>query len=290
MSIQGIPVVGTGPGSQPVEDDGARLEYIALPKDMATFQRPDIPEPEAVQHLLGAKQAMDWLQNALNQYRVGSPAMMADITRLDTDSRELINQILGEGEVSLKYAGTFRSRSQESVLAGVWRTFYLDSEDQLIHDLIEVCDVPALARLPGTQEPVSLAKLPDAKAPPQVMNAMPILTELQDQRESFQPGQVAHVINLTLLPLSEEDTLFLDQKLGRGPVDILSRGYGSCRVISTAMPNIWWVRYYNSMGTLILNTLEVVDVPLAACAAQDDIEDSAHRLKEILEPYWADMR
>jgi len=290
MSIQGIPVVGIGPGSQPVEEDGARLEYIALPNDMSTFQRPDIPEPEAVQHLLGAKQAMHWLQDALNHYKVGSAAVAADITRLDTDSRELINQMLGEGEVSLKYAGTFCSRSQESVLAGVWRTFYLDSEDQLIHDLIEVCDVPALVRLPEMQEPVSLAKLPDAKAPPQVMNALPILTELQDQRESFQPGQVAHVINLTLLPLSEEDTLFLDQRLGRGPVDILSRGYGSCRVISTAMPNIWWVRYYNSMGTLILNTLEVVDVPLVACAAQDDIEDSAHRLKEILEPYWADVR
>jgi hydrogenase-1 operon protein HyaF len=290
MSIQGIPVVGIGPGSQPVEEDGARLEYIALPNDMSTFQRPDIPEPEAVQHLLGAKQAMHWLQDALNHYNVGSAAVAADITRLDTDSRELINQMLGEGEVSLKYEGKFRSRSQESVLAGVWRTFYLDGEDQVIHDLIEVCDVPALVRLPGKHEPVSLAKLTDAKAPPQVMNAMPILTELQDQRESFQPGQVAHVINLTLLPLSEEDTLFLDERLGRGPVDILSRGYGSCRVISTAMPNIWWVRYYNSMGTLILNTLEVVDVPLVACAAQDDIEDSAHRLKEILEPYWADVR
>lgn len=290
MSIQGIPIVGIGPGSQPVEKDGANLEYIALPKDMATFQRPDIPEPEAVQHLVGAKQAMDWLQDALNEYKVGSQSVMADITRLDADSRELINQMLGEGEVSLKYAGTFRSRSQESVLAGVWRTFYLDSEDRVIHDLIEVCDVPALVRLPEKQEPVSLAKLPDAKAPPQVMNAMPILTELQDQRESFQAGQVAHVINLTLLPLSEDDTLFLEKRLGCGPVDILSRGYGSCRVISTAMPNIWWVRYYNSMGTLILNTLEVVDVPLVACAAQDDIEDSAHRLKQMLEPYWADMR
>ena len=289
MSIRDIPVIGLGPGSQPGDEDGARLEFIALPNDMTTFQRPEIPEPEAVQHLLGAKQAMDWLQDALNHYQVGSQALMADITRLDADSRELINQILGEGEVSLKYAGTFRSKSQESVLAGVWRSFYLDEEERLIHDLIEVCDVPALARSPGKQEPLSLAESAGAKISPQVMNAMPILSELQDQRESFQPGQAAHVINLTLLPLSEDDTQFLDQRLGRGPVDILSRGYGSCRVMSTAIPNIWWVRYYNSMGTLILNTLEVVDVPLVACAAQDDIEDSAHRLTELLAPYWADM-
>ena len=84
----------------------------------------------------------------------------------------------------------------------------------MIHDLIEVCDVPALARSPGKQEPLSLAESAGAKISPQVMNAMPILSELQDQRESFQPGQAAHVINLTLLPLSEDDTQFLDQRLG----------------------------------------------------------------------------
>jgi hydrogenase-1 operon protein HyaF len=41
------------------------------------------------------------------------------------------------------------------------------------------------------------------------------------------------------------------------------------------------VQYYNSTETLILNTLEVADVPLVACASADDITDSAQRLNEI---------
>jgi hydrogenase-1 operon protein HyaF len=37
------------------------------------------------------------------------------------------------------------------------------------------------------------------------------------------------------------------------------------------------------MDTLILDTIEVVDVPAAACAAPEDFADSAGRILEILE-------
>jgi hydrogenase-1 operon protein HyaF len=49
------------------------------------------------------------------------------------------------------------------------------------------------------------------------------------------------------------------------------------------------VRYYNYIGVLILNTLEVVDVPVVIKAAPEDLADSAERLKEILEPYWSEV-
>ena len=81
----------------------------------------------------------------------------------------------------------------------------------------------------------------------------------------------------------------IDRRLGRGSIDVLSRAYGKCEVISTGTAGIWWVRYYNSMGVLILNTLEVVDVPVVIKAAPEDLADSAERLKEILEPYWSDV-
>jgi hydrogenase-1 operon protein HyaF len=41
------------------------------------------------------------------------------------------------------------------------------------------------------------------------------------------------------------------------------------------------VRYFNSMDTLILDTIEVSAVPEVACAAVEDIADSAIRLREI---------
>jgi hydrogenase-1 operon protein HyaF len=43
------------------------------------------------------------------------------------------------------------------------------------------------------------------------------------------------------------------------------------------------------MGTLILNTLEVVEMPGVVAAAPEDLADSAERLAEILEPYWSDV-
>ena len=82
-----------------------------------------------------------------------------------------------------------------------------------------------------------------------------------------------------------QDLAFLSDSLGIGPIVILSRGYGNCRISSTGTRNVWWVQYYNSQETLILNTLEISKVPEVACASQEDIEDSAERLDEILSIY-----
>jgi len=287
MTTNSIPVSITGPGSQPQEEEAAALNFISLPTEMNRYRAPDIPEPEQVQHLQGAKAVTDWLQQALAAYRVGGEPWIADISALDAANRELVNQILGEGEVSLKYSEGVTVKMQESVLAGLWRTFYLDAAGSIVRDLIEVCDVPVLAH--RRPQAGALAIPAGHAAPEDVMNALPILTELQDQLGRWQPGAPAHVINLTLLPLSEGDTRFLGEVLGQGPVETLSRGYGDCKISSTACPGIWWVRYTNSMGTLILNTLEVTEIPAVTCAAQEDLDDSRRRFSELLEPYWTEL-
>jgi hypothetical protein len=43
------------------------------------------------------------------------------------------------------------------------------------------------------------------------------------------------------------------------------------------------------MGILILNLLEVVDVPEVVGAAAEDLVDSANRLNDILAPYWSEV-
>jgi len=290
MKLKDIPVVPLGPGSQPEESDGARLEYISLPKGVNTYRRPDTPEPEEVRDLLGAREAMEWLRSALDRYDPEGEPVMANISRLDEANRELVNQILGDGEVSARFHGVVKARMQESILAGVWRTFYMDEEDNITHDLIEVGDVPYLVRMPASASLDPAGRFSKFKTREGVGNALPLLTEIADFASKFPLTRRPHSINLTLLPLSDEDLEYLDEALGKGPVDVLSRGYGDCRVTSTAVPNVWWVRYYNSVGTLILNSIEIIDVPGVACAALEDIEDSRERLIDILEPYWADMR
>jgi hydrogenase-1 operon protein HyaF len=90
------------------------------------------------------------------------------------------------------------------------------------------------------------------------------------------------VVNLSLLPLVPADQEGLATLLGEGPVAILSRGFGNCRVNATNARGIWRVRYFNSMNTVILDTIEVVEFPEAACAAGEDYDDSLERLRDLL--------
>ena len=74
-----------------------------------------------------------------------------------------------------------------------------------------------------------------------------------------------------------------DAQIGAGRVLILSRGYGNCRIVDTRLLNTWRVTYFNSSDIIILDTLEVCRVPDVACAAAEDLEDSAERLAEVLQ-------
>ena len=89
-------------------------------------------------------------------------------------------------------------------------------------------------------------------------------------------------MNLSLLPLSAGDSMHLDSQLGAGRVLILSRGYGNCRITNTCVPNTWRLVYFNSQDAVILDTIEVSDMPEVACAAREDLADSAERLTEVL--------
>lgn len=285
MKIKDIPVSVIGPGSQPGAGSDAP-SYIDMPSDMDKYDAPLMPEADEVQHLEGAREAMSWLKKALAEFQNNTEMQLANLSQLDEENRELVNQILGEGEVSITCAGTLKAKVQESVLAGVWRTLYFDDDERVAMDLLEVAPVPHIAfTRDENMRPINTAQPLGAQ---DISNAMPILVELEDHCVRFDQAGAEHSINLTLLPLSQEEIEFLDARLGRGPVDMLSRAYGKCQVISTLTPNVWWVRYYNSMGTLILNSLEITSMPQVVAAASEDLGDSSTRLREILAPYWSD--
>ena len=280
-----IPVVTVGPGSQPPDEDGAALAFMQLPDDMATFSAPVIPEPEEITGLDKALELTGELLNLLKNHQPEDKAGVIDLTGLDEKNRQFFDQLLGEGEVSVQCGGDINALIQESVLAGVWRVQYTDGQSQVIRDTIEVAIVPGIVSdltFQNAQENLAAKNL---KIPENVYNAPPLLVEISDKLPAYQPGDEPHVINLSLLPHTEEDILFLVEHLGIGPIVILSRGYGNCRISSTATRNVWWVQYYNSQDTLILNTLEISKVPEVACASVEDIEDSAKRLQEILSIY-----
>lgn len=283
MKALNIPVVPWSPGSQPVAEDGA-LDYMSMPGAMAVYTAPVLPEAEQVAHLAGARSALGRVRDALRSYREGS-AVAIDVSHLAADELMLVNQVLGEGEVSIKLGGPCPARIQESVLAGVWRVRRFNADGLCEQDTVEVCDIPAIVAASAEAGATDALQWKDA-APAGTINSPSVLVEVQERVRLFREAGAKHVINLTLLPLSPEDMVFLEQALGHGYADILSRGYGSCRISATALKNAWWVRYYNSQDVMILNTIEIGGVPEVARAAPQDMEDSALRLSEILQ--WID--
>ncbi|CAG0910239.1 unnamed protein product [Cyprideis torosa] len=284
MSDIRIPIVPVpfGPGSQATNEDEG-IDILNLPSGMDTFHPPVLPEPEDVAQLTQAKQILEDILAALRTHRVGDAAVVVDLGNTDVDDIELINQAMGEGEVSATLEGAAPMLAQESVLAGVWRVQHLDANKRLVRDTLEIADAPHFVRH-GLQHHGSI-DLDFEGHPAAHSNAPPLLCEIRDQAKTLSPGDDPHVINLTLLPLTEDELLLIGSRLGVGEITILSRGYGNCRIGSTLIPNVWWIKYFNSEDKLILNTIEICDVPAVALAAQEDIDDSADRLDEILELY-----
>lgn len=275
-----VPVVTIGPGSQ-VED--VELSYMTMPQGMQTYASPILPEREEVANLKAAHGVLRDILAALEAAAQGSKIAPIDLGMLDAANLALVNQVLGEGEVSARVEGEVSIRIQESIFAGVWRTI-ISKDGWAVSDQIDVGPVPQVMIDAARERAQAIAAIEvPASLPPGVMNAPSILSELNEQLANWQPGMPAHVINLTLLPLSPEDVAFLEERLMGGSVLILSRGYGNCRILSTLVPNCWRVVYYNSSDTILLNTVEIIDIPEVACAAREDLQDSCERLEEVLQ-------
>jgi hydrogenase-1 operon protein HyaF len=281
-----IPIVEIGPGSQP-QDENGELEYMTMPSSMETYHQPNLPEADECGDVTQAISVLEAVQRALNTYQAGNDAISFGLNDLDANSIDFINQTLGEGEVSISHEenGLSPIKAQEAVLAGIWRVQHFNADGAVIRDTIEVGEVPHMVRHDTFANTDQVLDESYDNNNPEIQNAPSLLVELADKLRSYQTGNEAHIVNLSLLPLSPTDLALLGERMGVGPVTILSRGYGNCRIGSTAKRNGWWIKFYNSQDALILNTIEIVDIPSVAIAAPEDIADSADRLNEILEMY-----
>jgi hydrogenase-1 operon protein HyaF len=274
-----IPVVAVGPGSQPEEDES--LQYLPLPSSMMTFELPVINVEADPVVVSAACAVVEQLRAAMRETPLGSTQIPSfELYNKDPEVVKLLNQTMGEGEVSIAVRGSGQYRIQETVFASVWRVHEFATDGRLIGDTLIACAIPPMVTQWAQKDVALDCAIPEKT--PGIMNALSVLSEVVGKAKAFKVGVEAHVINLTLLPMSPEDMDCLTQTLGVGAVTILSRGYGNCRITSTKLPNVWWVQYFNSMDTLILNTIEVSDVPEVAQASQEDYEDSIERLGEWL--------
>ena len=277
-----IPVRVVGAGSHIEEDE---LVYMSMPQGMETFRAPILPEPEEIAAHGAAKAALQAVERALAEVLADGENRSVTLADLSLEDRALVNSVLGEGEVSACVqadAGEDRTvQIQESVYAGIWRVLHMRG-DVVVHDTVEIGTIPRILEDVAHQDVRESMERWSGPLPPNVQNAPLLLGEIEDQFTQWQAGQAAYVVNLTLLPMSNEDIGFMDHHLGTGRVLILSRGYGNCRITNCRVPNTWRVVYYNSQDVVILNTVEIGALPDVARAAREDLEDTQHRFREVL--------
>lgn len=179
---------------------------------------------------------------------------------------------LGQGEVKLQFAD---QAMVESRLPGIW----------IGASGIECSEFPgeALALLGAAWD----KPIPDLGGEhPGTMNAAPLLAEVRAHAQAWQArasGEAfREILDLSRMPLTAADRAFLEQTLGQGPVTATVDCDGECHLAATAVPGVWWVRYFDGEGRELLTTLEVGRVPSLACAAPEEVAASRAELEQYL--------
>jgi hydrogenase-1 operon protein HyaF len=257
---------------------------MPMPHEMTTFEMPRLPEPSPGNDVAGAHDVLARFLSLFDAWlEAGGEPPSLDLAGLAPDSLRVLNETLGEGEVAaiVDVDAAAKIRIQETVFSGIWREQHVGVDGALQRDLLLAAAIPAVVGARAAE--IGSATLPALELPAGAMNVPALLHELQDAIDRSASGSPAHVINLTLLPLSPEDSAHLDRVLDGGSVVILSRGFGNCRISSTAARHVWRVQYFNNMQTLILNTIEVVDMPAVALAAREDLIETRTRIAELVQ-------
>ena len=205
--------------------------------------------------------------DAIAGQKADAPSQLFRLGNLNELESKLVADVLGEGEVGGVVAlpdGSL-AQIQESVLAGIWR---VRLETDASHEYLEIGAIPEIVRRAAAD--LTAADFEIGQVPEGAMNVLPVLAEIRERAQAFRPGIRSQIINFTLLPMSPVDMSFLQDTIGNGPIQLVSRGYGTCRVLSTGIRNVWSVQFFNAMDTIILDTLEVGGVPTVALAADED--------------------
>ena len=241
------------------------------------------PAPRLPDDFAPSPRLRDWLQSlrrGLQAAANGRPATALDpLAVLAEIDRQAVVEILGSGEVRghVTLDGV-DYRVTESLLPGIWRLQGSDGSDT-----VEVGELPApILRAAASLESAAYA-LPAPSG--DLMNAPAVLAEVRDRARQYADRDANHVMNFTLMPMSEADHAALRDTLGRAELALDSGGFGKCRVFATRYRHIWAVQYLNALDAIILDSLEIGAAPDAVRASREDFEDSAARYDAILEAY-----
>ncbi|WFT96874.1 hydrogenase expression/formation C-terminal domain-containing protein [Bradyrhizobium barranii] len=267
----------------PIGDESLNAAKGSLTAAGALAKLATLDSAELAKSCPNAVALLSRIADAIADQKANAPTRLFRLANLNDLESKLVADVLGEGEVAGAVAlpdGSL-AQIQESVLAGIWR---VRLETDATSEYLEIGAVPEIVKRAAAD--LTSADFEIGQVPEGAMNVLPVLAEIRERAQAWRPGIRSQIINFTLLPMSPVDMSFLQDTIRNGPIQLVSRGYGTCRALSTGIRNVWSVQFFNAMDTIILDTLEVGGVPTVALAADEDFEDSAERLQEIIEAYF----
>lgn len=268
-------------------DDGDNaLSVLGLASNTSLFGARDVRASEEAGPVVYDTLAR--IRDALADAAKSGRAWRLRVDHLPDDQQQILFDALGQGEVSVIIEGADgegEAQIMETVLPGAWVGRATTEGGQIAAAWVEVGDAPRALREVALARPRPDLPIDALTAPRGAMNVMSILAEVRDRSTNWTPGTPNHVMNFTLFPMTPADSAFLANVLGEAGTRISSGGYGAARVVMTGVRHVWAVQYLNGLGNVILDTLEIGDLPDAVVASAEDFEDSAGRLSDMLEAY-----
>lgn len=116
----------------------------------------------------------------------------------------------------------------------------------------------------------------------ELMNALPLLHEIQRALERLRVGGETRTINILNFPLSDLDSAFLDETLGRGNLTVNYDGTEHTFWQESKVSGVWWGEYRNSNGKVTMRSIEIAYFPLLAKAQTEDIDDGIRHLADAI--------
>lgn len=192
---------------------------------------------------------------------------------------DALEGLLGDGWVALTLRGAdgASTRMEETSFAGVWRVHRHPVSASPATRSVEI------GALPGLVVPTlaRLTRTPPAAAGAPTDRLRVLFADIARRASKVRADSAVHVVNLTLAGLDDEELAVLTDRLGTGPVSGVCLGFSTTRFASTAVQNVWRVRYFDQAERLVLDTLELVQVPECAVAQASEVRRSIHRLTEL---------
>jgi hydrogenase-1 operon protein HyaF len=99
-----------------------------------------------------------------------------------------------------------------------------------------------------------------------------VLTEVAEMLKRLLEEGVEDSIDLRSLPLTPADRDWLDERLGRGEVEIVLEAGGRSVLAETAFPGVWKIMHRDTEDRIVAELIEVAFVPAIIRPDQTDIE------------------